>query len=155
MTSAWQVTLDLIRKVPDFFLFAVERGISDINTKITDSLITYETSKVDAQNDDSAFALLLATLINFQVYVIVSYNKLYDEDVLHTNINQIKENLIGKVFTRLRGLLQCRSIAYCRVLSAGVLDSSYVTEGCSRDTEREEPCSTDCTESGYEADESR
>ncbi len=153
MTSAWQITLDLVRKVPDFFLFALERGITDINTRLMDNLLNRCINQ-SFEKDDKDYASLLSALINFQVYALVISDQIH-QDVLHTNINQIRENLTGKVFGMLRGILAHSNVNHCRIVLAGVLDSSFVTEYSRHDCESPEgPCSTEYEESGYEADES-
>lgn len=153
MTSAWQITLDLVRKVPDFFLFALERGITDINTRLMDCLLS-RCINLTAEENNIEYASLLSALIKFQVYAIVFSDQIH-QDVLHTNISQIRDNLTGKVFGMLRGILAACSINFCRLLLAGVLESSFVTECSRHDSESPEgPCSTDYEESGYEADES-
>lgn len=149
LTTAWQVTLDLVRRVPEFFLFAVERGITDINVRLTESLLS-ENNLAFFKD----FADLLGALLNFQVYVIVNFD-LMNEEILHVNINQTKETLTEVVFSKVRTILQSKgNLKFCRVLLSSVLESSYVTELLEEDGERQQSSSPDCEESGYEADDS-
>ena len=144
-----QVTLDLVRRVPEFFLFAVERGITDINLRLAESLL--DQSEV---SDPKEAASLLGALVNFQVYVIVNFD-LMNEELMHTNMNRTRNTLTDTIFPRIKEMLLSRSrLMVGRVLLSAILESSYVTEMVSREGERHELSSTDCAESGYEADES-
>ena len=147
LISAWQVTLDLVRRVPEFFLFAVERGITDINVRLTDSLLNSL-----AFNKDCAD--LLGALLNFQIYVLVNFDAM-NEEILHININQSKDVLTDGVFPKiLRLLQQRRNLMFCRVLLSSLLESSYVTELVNKEKETQDGLQVDCEESGYEADDS-
>ena len=143
------MTLDLVRRVPEFFLFAVERGITDINIRLTESLLAQAEI-----SDLKEVAKILGALINFQVYVIVNFD-LMNEELLHTNINQTRDTLTDLIFPKIKNMIRSRGrLSFCRVLLSSVLESSYVTEMVSREGERHDINSQDCEESGYEADES-
>ena len=149
LTTAWQVTLDLVRRVPEFFVFAVERGITDINVRLTECLLS---EQGDVLLKD--FADLLGALLNFQVYVLVNFD-LMNEDLLHINIAQTKDTLIEVLFPKVHSVLTNQNnIWFCKVLLSSVLDSSYVTELVSREGENQQTQFQECSESGYEADDS-
>ena len=149
LTSAWHVTLELVRRVPDFFLFAVERGITDINMRLTDSV--FSPVQLAYQKD---YADLLGALLNFQAYVIVNFD-LMNEEILHININQTKEILTDRVFPQiLRAMQGPGSVRVWRSLLCCVLESSYVTELVRLDDDASNGLVPECSESGYDADDS-
>jgi hypothetical protein len=114
------VTLELVRRVPEFFLYALERGITELNVQVSQSLL--------AQPHLTHLVHLLAALTNFLVYVVVCYERI-NEDILHVNVVSLRETLATSTFPRLQAVLATRpDLRFQRILLAGILESSYVSE---------------------------
>jgi hypothetical protein len=115
------VSLELVRRVPEFFLYALERGITELNVQVTGSLL-------GQPRLTPHLAHLLAALTNFLAYVIVRYEAI-NEDMLHVNVASLRETLSTLTFPRVQAALATsKDLRLHRILLAGILESSYVSE---------------------------
>jgi len=115
------VSLELVRRVPEFFLYALERGITELNVQLSLSLL-------GQPHLTTHLVHLLAALINFLAFVIVCYERV-NEDILHVNVGALRETLTTLIFPRAQVLLAARpELRFIRILLAGILESSYVSE---------------------------
>ena len=117
-----QVSLELVRRVPEFFLYALERGITELNVQVTQSLL-------GQPHLTHHLAHLLAALTNFLCYVIVCYEAM-NEDMLHVNVASLRETLTTLIFPRLQAVLVARAadLRFIRILLASILESCFVSE---------------------------
>ena len=114
------MSLELVRRVPEFFLYALERGITELNVQLTQSLL--------AQPHLAHLVHLLAALTNFLTHVIVCYDRV-NEDIMHVNVSALRETLATLTFPRAQAILATRpGLKFTRILLAGILESCYVSE---------------------------
>ena len=116
------MSLELVRRVPEFFLYALERGITELNVQLSLSLLG------QPHQLTTHLVHLLAALINFLAFVIVCYERV-NEDILHVNVGALRETLTTLIFPRAQVVLAARpELRFIRILLAGILESSYVSE---------------------------
>ena len=146
LVSAWQVSLHLVRTVPDFLVFALERGIVKLNQQLLDIICSREGQK------EVEIAEMIGSLVSFLIFLVVSRNSSIPP---YLEVGELEESLVKVVLPKLEDLTNKESeIRFRRILLSRVLEGSINSEGGNWTQLSMEDLVEGATDDGYEADQS-
>merc|ERR1719233_2045415 len=143
LVSAWQVSLDLFKKVPDFLVFALERGIVGLNQQMLNMICEQQHEKVE-------LADLIGSLVCFLIHLVV-FKTSWVLQSPSLEVGELEEYLVKNIFPKLekyKGSLKFRKTLLARVLEGSVsVEEDWLHMN-------KEDVDDGVTDDGYEADNS-